>query len=280
MKIRDFRDHFISELSRVLEPDEATSIFNIVLKAKTGMDRSQLALSPQMEFTLAELAEWKEILARLIKLEPVQYVLGESWFFGRRFEVCGDVLIPRPETEELVQWILASVKPGDRLLDIGTGSGCIAISLALEKPVEASALDVSAEALRIARQNASALGANVNFIHADILSFESPEKYEVIVSNPPYVRHLEKAEISDNVLRYEPHLALFVEDDDALLFYRAIANFAKKSLSPGGQLFFEINQYLSGETSALLREMGFENVEVRNDIYQNPRMIRAVRPYS
>ncbi len=281
MKIRDFRTLFVARLGQVVGLDEAQSIFNIALKNRTGMDRAQLALSPDKSFSTAQRADWEQILDRLCAEEPVQYVLGEAFFFGRRFAVNPHVLIPRPETEELVAWIASEAKPDSAILDIGTGSGCIAVSLALELPgSEVSALDVSMEALKVARQNASALGARIQFIHDDIRGYASEEKYDVVVSNPPYVRHLEKAQIRDNVLKYEPHLALFVEDDDALLFYRLIAQFATRSLRPGGLLFFEINQYLAHETESLLREIGFVQIEVRKDIYGNDRMVRAIMPYS
>jgi release factor glutamine methyltransferase len=199
------------------------------------------------------------------------------------FLVNENTLIPRPETEELVEWILKSTKyelqsTKLRILDVGTGSGCIAVSIAKNLPnAQVFAIDVSEKAMLIAKKNAEINNVKINFIHADILKIDSfdqlPTQFDIIVSNPPYVRNLEKSEIKPNVLEYEPHLALFVEDTDALLFFRKIAEFAKKNLSEKGKLFFEINQYLGRETIELLERLGFKNIELRKDIYGNDRMI-------
>lgn len=195
-----------------------------------------------------------------------------------------NTLIPRPETEELVEWIVAesrnSATGSLKILDIGTGSGCIAISLAKNLPnAEVFALDVSEKALAVAKKNADTNKVKVNFIQADILKIndlvELSTHFDIIVSNPPYVRHLEKAEIKPNVLEYEPHLALFVEDTDALLFYRKIAKLAKENLAEKGKLFFEINQYLGKETLQLLEKFGFNSTELKKDIYGNDRMTRS-----
>jgi release factor glutamine methyltransferase len=216
----------------------------------------------------------------LKKEKPIQYILGETEFYGLPFLVNENTLIPRPETEELVEWILESTKYEEQntklnVLDIGTGSGCIAISLAKNLPsAQVSAIDVSEKALATAHKNAKINKVDVNFILKNILETESlDEKYDVIVSNPPYVRNLEKEEIKPNVLEYEPHLALFVEDNDALLFYRKIAALAKKNLSENGKLYFEINQYLGKETVRLLEGMDFKNVILKKDVYGNDRMI-------
>jgi len=198
------------------------------------------------------------------------------------FEVDSTVLIPRPETEELVEWIIQSQKSemeveNLKILDIGTGSGCIAISLAKNIPkATVFAIDVSEKALATAQKNATINEVNVTFISKNILETEDLEQqFDVIVSNPPYVRELEKQEIKKNVLDNEPHLALFVEDNDALVFYRKIAELAQRNLSPHGQLFFEINQYLGKEMIDLLEKMGFKNIELRKDIYGNDRMIQG-----
>ena len=211
----------------------------------------------------------------------MQYILGTTSFYDLEFEVNNDVLIPRPETEELVAWILSNIeitKSANKLkiLDIGTGSGCIAISLAKNiSNSEVFAIDVSEKALAVAQKNASTNEVKVIFIEENILNTESlHQTFDVIVSNPPYVRNLEKQEIHKNVLDYEPHLALFVEDDDdALLFYRKIAHLAQKNLSENGQLYFEINQYLGKQMIELLQEKGFKNIELKKDIYGNDRMI-------
>ena len=221
---------------------------------------------------------WNSLLESLKKEIPIQYLLGKTSFYGLDFELNSTVLIPRPETEELVEWIIKnhSKKHGQlKILDIGTGSGCIAISLAKNLP-EASvfAIDVSEMALATAKKNATVNEVNVTFIQKNILETEDLEQqFDIIVSNPPYVRNLEKKEIKKNVLDHEPHLALFVEDNDALIFYRKIAALAQKNLSPNGQLYFEINQYLGVEMKDLLEKMNFKNIELRKDIYGNDRMI-------
>jgi len=210
--------------------------------------------------------------------------LGKTSFYGLEFEVNSNVLIPRPETEELVDWIIRSTKyevRGTKLkvLDIGTGSGCIAISLAKNIPnAEVFAIDVSEKALATAQKNAESNQVNVTFLEKNILEiYDLEQHFDIIVSNPPYVRELEKQEIKKNVLDNEPHLALFVDDNDALIFYRKIAELAMKNLSPNGQLFFEINQYLGKEMIDLLEKMGFKNVELRKDIYGNDRMVKGTK---
>ena len=190
------------------------------------------------------------------------------------------MLIPRPETEELVDWVLTTVTPTSKplkIIDIGTGSGCIAISLAKSLPnAEVTAVDVSGKALQVARCNAELNGVTINFLQQDILQTTTlPDTYDIIISNPPYVRSLEKAEMQANVLEYEPHLALFVSDTDPLLFYDRIATLARKSLSPQGSLFFEINQYLGEEMKALLKAKGFEKAVLRQDLSGNDRMIMS-----
>ncbi len=211
--------------------------------------------------------------------------MGETEFYGLPFYVNENTLIPRPETEELVEWIIKDcyVPRNDartiRILDIGTGSGCIAISLAKNIPnAEVFALDVSEKTLTIAKKNAVRNGVNVTFLHQSVLEIEDlGQQFDIIVSNPPYVRHLEKAEINKNVLEYEPHLALFVEDNDALLFYRKITELAQKNLPENGQLYFEINQYLGKEMLELLEKYHFKNIELRKDIYGNDRMIKSMK---
>lgn len=277
MKIRDYRNHFISELTALYGKDEAESFFYITLEDFHGLKRADLALRPDMVFSEDELSQWNFVLSQLKKEIPIQYIIGKAHFFGLEFEVNDNVLIPRPETEELVEWILSQNLNSPKILDIGTGSGCIAVSLAKNLPNgKVSAIDVSRAALSVAKKNALHNDVTINFIHKDILTTEDlGETYDVIVSNPPYVRHLEKAEIRKNVLEHEPHLALFVEDSDALLFYKKIADLALKNLSEKGKLFFEINQYLAKETMDMLEEKGFSFLELRKDIYGNDRMILA-----
>ena len=222
----------------------------------------------------------KEAIRELQNHKPIQYILGEAVFFSYRFLVDENVLIPRPETEELVDWVLTTVTPSSnplKIIDIGTGSGCIAISLAKSLPnAEVTAVDVSAKALQVARRNAELNGVTINFLQQDILQTTSlPDTYDIIISNPPYVRSLEKAEMQANVLEYEPHLALFVSDTDPLLFYNRIATLARRALLPQGSLFFEINQYLGEEMKALLKAKGFEKVVLRQDLSDNDRMIMS-----
>lgn len=283
-KIKDYRTQFIQELSSIYDIGEAESFFYLILEEKQKLKRIDLALNPDLTFSDEENQFWNSILEQLKKEIPVQYLLGKTSFYGLEFEVNSAVLIPRPETEELVDWIIKDcfVPRNDKnieILDIGTGSGCIAISLAKNIPnAEVFAIDVSEKALATAKKNAQSNEVSVTFIEKNILETENLEQqFDIIVSNPPYVRELEKEEIKKNVLDNEPHLALFVEDNDALIFYRKIAELAQKNLSPNGQLFFEINQYLGKEMIDLLEKMGFKNIELRKDIYGNDRMIRGRR---
>ena len=280
MKIRAYRESFIGALTPQYGREEAESFFYLVLEDFRGMKRSDLALQPDAILSEEEIPQWDFLLAQLHKEIPIQYILGNAHFFGLVFEVNDHVLIPRPETEELVQWILNVAPSGPiRILDIGTGSGCIAVTLAKHLPdAGVFAIDISSSALQMASRNAIQNGARVTFIEKDILATENLDaSFDVIVSNPPYVRELEKAEIKPNVLANEPHLALFVPDDDALLFYRKIAELALKNLSANGSLFFEINQYLAKETMDMLEQMGFGYLELRQDIYGNDRMVLARR---
>ena len=279
MKIREYRAHFIQELSSIYDIGEAESFFYLILEEKKQLKRIDLALNPDLTLSNEEIQFWNSILEQLQQEIPIQYLLGKTSFYGLDFEVNADVLIPRQETEELVDWIIQSQKSEVRsqkinILDIGTGSGCIAISLAKNiLSAQVFAIDISEKALTTAQNNADINKVDVNFINVDILkandleqlptsnfapsvrallSSQLPTKFDIIVSNPPYVRELEKQEIKKNVLDFEPHLALFVEDNDALIFYRKIAELAQKHLSQNGQLFFEINQYLGKETVDLI----------------------------
>ncbi len=266
-------------LQKFLPPEEAMSYAMWLLEALYNKKRIDLVLDGPLPFTGGDRERLENILLRLEQHEPLQYVLGEAPFYGRMFHVNPSVLIPRPETEELVQLILQEQgnNTGLQLLDIGTGSGCIAVSLALElSAAEVYAIDVSPEALEVARKNAQDLQARVNFMEADILS-ASPELplLDVIVSNPPYVRKQEALQMKENVLSYEPHLALFVEDGDALLFYRRIAFLATKLLKAGGFLYFEINEAFGGETAEMVREMGFNAVQTHKDMQGKDRMLSA-----
>lgn len=282
MNIKEYRTQFIQELTLIYDAGEAESFFYLILEEKKQLKRIDLALHPDLFFSEEEIGVWNAILEQLQQEIPIQYLLGKTSFYGLDFEVNAAVLIPRPETEELVEWILESQKSKVesqkvKILDIGTGSGCIAISLAKNLPdATVFALDVSEEALATAKKNAENNSVNVTFIHQNILETEDLlQQFDIIVSNPPYVRNLEKEEIKKNVLENEPHLALFVADNDALVFYKKIAQLAQKNLLPNGQLYFEINQYLGKEMVNLLEKMNFKTVDLRKDIYGNDRMTKA-----
>ena len=294
MKIKEYRTQFIQELTPIYDAGEAESFFYLILEEKHHLKRIDLALQLDLEFSESEIKDWNVILEQL-KLElPIQYILGSTSFYGLKFEVNENVLIPRPETEELVEWIINSnlkissaqfgKASGERfnnlkILDIGTGSGCIAIALAKNLPnAQVFAIDVSERALATAKKNAEQNDVNINFIQKNILeTTDLEQQFDIIVSNPPYVRNLEKAEIKKNVLEHEPHLALFVDDHDALIFYRKISELAQKNLSKQGKLYFEINQYLGKETVELLENLGFSDVELKKDIYGNDRMIQSAK---
>lgn len=231
-----------------------------------------IALSPKKE------QELEDILQRLSRFEPLQYIEGRTLFLGREFWVAPGVLIPRPETEELVELMLKEIPADARILDVGTGSGCIAISLAKELPdALVTAWDVSPEALSVARANARKLQADVRFVECDVLACQVDEVglYDVIVSNPPYVTEAEKADMEPNVLQWEPSLALFVPDDDPLRFYRRIAVLGRDMLADGGRLYFEINRAYGREMVEMLRTMGYVGVRVEKDLSQNDRFVIA-----
>lgn len=282
MLIKEFRQKFIAQLTPIYDVLEAERFFYMLLEEYRSMRRIDLSLYPDRFFSDAELAVFESAFEKLKAQIPIQYIIGKAHFYGLEFEVNPNVLIPRPETEELVDWIVKDHEfhPHPKIIDIGTGSGCIAISLAANlKSADVSAIDVSEAALSTASKNAGHNQVNVRFIEADVLSLsELPANFDIIVSNPPYVRHLEKQEMQANVLDHEPHLALFVEDHDALLFYRKIAELATVALTSGGKLYFEINQYLGDQMMDLLKSRGFSEIELRKDIFGNDRMVKAVKP--
>ncbi|MBC7525139.1 MAG: peptide chain release factor N(5)-glutamine methyltransferase [Flavobacterium sp.] len=280
MILKNYRKLFIDQVTPFFDQQEAESFFYITLNKLHNLKRVDLALNPNIVLSEVELLKWDVVLQQLKLQKPIQYILGETDFFGLTFEVNENALIPRPETEELVNFILEINKHNPKnikILDIGTGSGCIAISLAKNLPnASVYAYDISIEALSVAERNAKKNNLNITFLQGDILQETFLEEhFDIIVSNPPYVRNLEKLEIKPNVLEFEPHLALFVEDEDALLFYRKIAQLALENLSENGQLFFEINQYLGEETLKLVSDLGFKNAVLRKDIYENDRMLFA-----
>lgn len=293
MRITDFKKQFKAQLSGDYPSTEIDSFFNLLLENYLGLTRLALALNPETTLTSSQKDQFEEALNRLQNHEPIQYIIGETEFYGLDFKVDANVLIPRPETEELVDWIISDsvststsvstsnsplITHHSSLLDIGTGSGCIAIALAKNLPrTRVSACDISENALKLAKQNAAGNGVQVDFKKMDILNPQSVrDKFDVIVSNPPYVRKLERAKMQRNVLEHEPGLALFVENTDALLFYRKILDFAKTHLTENGRLYFEINQYLTGDLKTLFQERGITDFEFKNDIFGNPRMAKVL----
>lgn len=339
-------------LTVIYNEREAQAIVRTVLDALFGMSLTDICLGKVTQLSADDTTRLEKIMQRLEKSEPVQYVLGSEWFAGRLFDVAPGVLIPRPETEDLVKWACDEAKekekednskeergkeekevskkreaqkkeeqplssplkeekeglrkgedaskkeeqllsslfknnkevpekgeeaPHPSILDIGTGSGCIAITVALALPqARVTAWDISTDALAIAAGNAHRLGASVRFEHQDALSApDDEERWDVIVSNPPYICDRERADMSDNVLSYEPELALFVPDSDPLLFYRAIARYASKALKPGGRLLFETNTAYAHEVAQAMADEGFTAIEVRNDCFGKPRMVKG-----
>lgn len=272
------------ELWRTLEPlygnGEARAVTDYVLDVCFGLSKADILCGAVEEMTAEKTAELNKIFGRLMKGEPVQYVLGRAEFSGRWFSVRPGVLIPRPETEELCAWITADskVSASPKVLDIGTGSGCIAITLQLDMPEsKVTAWDISADALDVARENAQQLGANVNFVKLDALNAKPEGEWDVIVSNPPYICEKEKKDMAVNVLEHEPHTALFVPDADPLLFYRAITRLAVQTLSKGGRLYFEINPIYADDTCRMMRVEGMTAVELRSDMYGKQRMAKGVK---
>ena len=289
-------EQFWQPLTSLYDAGEAKAIARMALDVAFGMSMADILCGKVTQLSADESQKLQKIQDRLLKGEPVQYVLGSADFGGRVFHVDPGVLIPRPETAELCQWIVesegsASVNGDDRravsILDIGTGSGCIAITLALDIPhSRVSAWDISDEALRIARANAESLGAAVTFSRRDALQPLAPSTqavcpgYDIIVSNPPYIYNKEKESMQQHVLGFEPHLALFAPDDNPMLFYRAISNYAATALHPGGSLYFELNPLLAGDVASLLSSCGFLHVEIRPDQFGKQRFIKANNPQS
>ncbi len=294
MTIKQHRAHFNKSLKHLYPTSEIDSFFFLILEEYMGLKRIDIVLKSDFFIDKKSLNLMQIATKQLEQEIPIQYIIGKTEFFGLPFHVNKEVLIPRPETEELVEQVLKKVsliktcnssknetikEKQLKVLDIGTGSGCIAISLKKQLPSsEVSALDVSNKALRVAKKNAFLNNVDINFVHQDILKTNDLDKlYDVIISNPPYVRELEKKEIKNNVLNNEPHLALFVDNKNPLLFYNKIAELAKKFLIKNGQLHFEINQYLGKETIKLLAEKGFKNIQLKKDIFGNDRIITAFK---
>jgi release factor glutamine methyltransferase len=280
MNLKDFKYYFIKQLTPKYDLEECTSLFYIVIDKMLHTNRIKFNLVQEAQMDLKVENELKSVIEQLREEKPIQYILSEAYFFGYKFFVNASVLIPRPETEELVGWILESLSSlslmGKKALDIGTGSGCIPVALKKNAhELELHGLDISSEALEVAARNALSNNVEIKFIRADIFTLQSADIYDIIVSNPPYIKEVEKAQMHENVLAYEPHTALFVSDEDPLVFYKQIAEFSKKNLSPDGFLFFEINAGLGMEMEQMLAEKGFKEILLRKDMQGKDRMIRC-----
>lgn len=282
MLLKEIKNIYHLELDPLFPKEEVDSFFYLVIDHYLGLERFVLAMQPNLVVSKENEDPLFFALSQLKQERPIQHILGKAHFCDLEFGVDENVLIPRPETEELVYWIINEVQKGApreevKILDIGTGSGCIAISLAKNLPnAKVYALDISKKALQIAGENAMDNGVDIVFLEADILSLEGfKDKFDVIVSNPPYVRELEKLEMKNNVVEHEPGLALFVSDGDPLIFYKKITRLALSHLKKGGVLFFEINQYLGEEMKQLLEAENFSEIELRKDMFGNDRMLKG-----
>ena len=279
MNYSQIKKIFHQQLKEIYIENEIDSLFFIALEYVTSISKIEYILQKEEEISEEKLIELKFILEELTKNKPIQYITKNAYFYGLNFYVNEKVLIPRQETNELVDWVLMSVTHSKpiKILDIGTGSGCIAITLKKNLPLsEVFAIDISNEAIQIAQKNANDNEVEINFLQKNILEINDlKSNFDIIISNPPYVRELEKLEMAPNVLDNEPHLALFVPDNNPLLFYEKITEIALKNLTEDGMLFFEINQYLSEETKKMIENKGFKNVTLRKDLQENYRMILA-----
>jgi len=278
MTLKQLEKYFIAEIQFLYDDEEARQLFYLTVDHVSGLSRNQVMIHADLEPDEKQQASFQQVLAELKEGRPLQHIFGEAWFYGLKFKVSSAVLIPRPETEELVQWIIetAAGTAGVSLIDIGTGSGCIAVTLKNKLTgLQVDALDISADALNIARENAIGNAVEVNFIQADILGYEGLARYDFIVSNPPYITQEERSEMHRNVLSHEPHLALFVSDENPLIFYKSIADFALKQLRHAGYLFFEINEYLGKEMVDMLSAKGFTDIQLRKDMQGKDRMMRC-----
>ncbi len=272
--VRDIRPFFLEKLASVYGEKEANSMSYWSIESVLGFSKSDCIMQQDALVSKTQKLKLLEIVSRLAEEEPLQYILGTAEFMSLQFKVNKHTLIPRQETEELVQWVLQ--EDFKSALDIGTGSGCIAISLAKQSKA-ISALDFSKEALEVAKDNAKNNEVVIDFIHADILQKPALQQvFDVIVSNPPYVLESEKKLMHTNVLKHEPHTALFVEDEEALMFYHSIADFAQNYLNKNGKLFFEIHENKGKEVLQMLQEKGFSKLELRKDMQGKDRMVKAV----
>ena len=274
-KVSNILSYFKEELSAVADEGEITSWYYISMEYLLVYNRSDCIINSNQVLNKSQLSKIKQIVAELKTNKPIQYILGKTEFYGLKIKVNEHTLIPRPETEQLVDWILK--ENFVVALDIGTGSGCIPIALAKHTDAKVLAIDVSEDALLIAEENAKDNEVEIDFIHQDILQTNSLQKVDLIVSNPPYVLESEKEKMQENVLDYEPELALFVEDKNPLIFYKKIASLAFNFLNENGKLFFEINAKFGKETIEMLVDIGFVNIELKKDMNDKDRMIKAIK---
>ena len=274
MTLQDFKLKMISELSSIYEMDELNSIFNLLSEDYLKIPRSKILLADEIDLNESNQTLFLNALRRLKTNEPIQYVLGKTTFMDLEFKVNNSVLIPRPETEELVRLMLKEDLDGKEILDIGTGSGCIAVSLAKNlSNAKVSALDISKDALEVAKENAILHNVSVEFINADIFEYKSDKKYDIIVSNPPYVTKSEKGLMKKNVISYEPELALFVDDVSPLKYYESILNFSLNNLHSQGQIFFETNENYKYESNKLAQNYEYNIIEFKLDSHKKNRFL-------
>lgn len=285
MTLKEIRSEYHIQLDDIYDFNEVESFFYMLIEQYFQLPKYSIALEPDKVISGPDQTIMLEALEELKSQKPIQYILGNTEFFGLHFKLNKDVLIPRPETEELVTWVLEECQGMNlKILDVGTGSGCIAIVLAKNLPeAQISGLDISRRAIGLATENASINDVGVRFFQTDILLSETlseeimDKEFDIIVSNPPYVLNSEKKEMRLNVLDNEPHSALFVDDDRALLFYNGIIEFAKKALKVNGSLYFEINEKFGQEICNLLKENKYSDIQLKQDIYGKDRMIRAIK---
>lgn len=285
MTISEAKQSIVESIELLYEKRESGNIASIVMEWITKMNKTDMLLNKTVLLVPDQIKKINDFTNRLKLGEPMQYILGEAWFMGNRFKVSKDTLIPRPETEELVAWVLEDLKQIDfsqiSLIDIGTGSGCIPISIkAKNPPVNIVAVDISNKAIKIAEENAAKLNCSIQFKVLDFLDESTWTKLEpvhIIVSNPPYIKELEKSAMHQNVVNFEPHQALFVPDNDALIFYRKILQFSKSHLLPGGSIYLEINESLGNEVVSLFSS-SYELVELKKDIFEKDRMVKIQKP--
>ncbi len=267
--------NYVRQLQAVYDIREARAVYMLVMEKAFGLSSSQVLMGKDMELSAQERTELDNIILRLLRGEPVQYVLGEADFCGRAFHVASGVLVPRPETEDLVSAVLAKNHTPCSILDIGTGSGCIAVTLAL-RGFSVTATDISEEALAIASRNAENMNVKVSFVRDDILHPQPVNlTWDIIVSNPPYICHGEASGMARNVLEHEPHTALFVPDNNPMLFYRAIAQYAERHLRANGHIYLECNRAYTDETCGILASCHFTGIHTMQDRYGNPRIVKA-----